>query len=119
MGESCDVADRLYDRGCNAVPAWRVLLAGSSDPCGAHLGADLHLWYAQDILGPWTPHAANPDKTDVGSARPAGATFESDGVLYRPAQDSSHTYGGRVVINRVLALTPETFREEPAALVVL
>jgi hypothetical protein len=92
-------------------------LAGASDPGGAHLGADLHLWYAKDILGPWTPHAANPVKTDVGSARPAGATFVSDGVLYRPAQDSSQTYGGRVVINRVVALTPETFREEPVSFV--
>lgn len=92
-------------------------LAGASDPGGAHLGADLHLWYATDLLGPWTPHAANPVKTDVSSARPAGATFVSEGVLYRPAQDSSQTYGGRVVINRVVALTPETFREEPVAFV--
>ncbi|HEY2401802.1 MAG TPA: hypothetical protein VGI23_15730 [Steroidobacteraceae bacterium] len=92
-------------------------LAGASDPGGAHLGADLHLWYATDLLGPWAPHAANPVKTDVSSARPAGATFVSEGVLYRPAQDSSQTYGGRVVINRVVALTPETFREEPATFV--
>ena len=68
-------------------------LAGASDPGGAHLGADLHLWHATDILGPWTPHAANPVKTDVGSARPAGRPFVSEGVLYRPAQDSSQTYG--------------------------
>jgi hypothetical protein len=92
-------------------------LAGASDPGGAHLGADLHLWYATDILGPWTAHAANPVKTDVSSARPAGFPFVSEGVLYRPAQDSSQTYGGRVVINRIVALTPTTFREEPAAFV--
>jgi hypothetical protein len=92
-------------------------LAGASDPGGAHLGADLHLWYAADIVGPWTAHAANPVKTDVGSARPAGFPFVSGGVLYRPAQDSSQTYGSRVVINRVVTLTPTTFREEPAAFV--
>lgn len=92
-------------------------LAGASDPGGAHLGADLHLWYATDIQGPWTPHASNPVKTDVSSARPAGTPFVSEGVLYRPAQDSSATYGSRVVINRIVALTPTTFREEPAAFV--
>jgi len=92
-------------------------LAGASDPGGAHLGADLHLWYATDILGPWTAHAANPVKTDVGSARPAGFPFVWEGALYRPAQDSSQTYGSRVVINRIVALTPTTFREEPAAFV--
>jgi hypothetical protein len=92
-------------------------LAGASDPGGAHLGADLHLWYATDILGPWIAHAGNPVKTDVSSARPAGFPFVSAGALYRPAQDSSQTYGSRVVINRIVALTPTTFREEPAAFV--
>jgi hypothetical protein len=92
-------------------------LAGASDPGGAQLGADLHLWYATDITGPWTPHPSNPVKTDVCSARPAGTPFVSDGVLYRPAQDSSETYGSRVVINRVVTLTTTTFREEPAAFV--
>ena len=92
-------------------------LAGASDPGGAQLGADLHLWYATDITGPWTAHPSNPVKTDVSSARPAGTPFVSEGVLYRPAQDSSVTYGSRVVINRVVALTTTTFREEPAAFV--
>jgi hypothetical protein len=95
----------------------RWWLAGASDPGGAHLGADLHLWYATDIQGPWIAHASNPVKTDVASARPAGALFWSEGALYRPAQDSSETYGSRVVINRIVTLTPTTFREEPAAFV--
>ena len=38
-----------------------------------------------------------------------------EGVLYRPAQDCSTTYGRRIVVNRVLELTPEQFREETAA----
>jgi hypothetical protein len=33
-------------------------------------------------------------------------------VLYRPAQDCSRTYGGRVIINRVHTLTPVAFHEE-------
>jgi hypothetical protein len=54
-------------------------------------------------------------KIDVRSSRPAGAPFRVDGALYRPAQDCSSTYGARVNINRVAALSPTEFREEVAA----
>jgi hypothetical protein len=75
---------------------------------------NLYAWHAPDLLGPWEPHAQNPIKTDVSSARPAGTPFVHEGVLYRPAQDSSRRYGGRLVIHRVLRLTPTEFAEEPA-----
>lgn len=77
----------------------------------------LHAFFADRLLGPWYPHAANPVKIDVRNARPAGAPFSIGGQLYRPAQDSSKTYGGRVVVNRVLSLTPTSFREEPCVFV--
>ena len=80
-------------------------------------GTTLHLWYAADPLGPWTPHAANPVKRDLRSSRPAGMPFVYDGCLYRPAQDSTRTYGGAVVINKVLHLTPTAFAEEPVTTV--
>ena len=78
-------------------------------------GADsrLWIWHASGLRGPWMPHARNPVKTDVCSARPGGAPFVHEGVLYRPAQDCSRTYGGRIVIQRVTALTPTEFAEEP------
>ncbi len=72
----------------------------------------LHAYHAPSLLGPWTPHARNPLKTDIRSARPAGTPFVHEGVLYRPGQDSAHTYGHRVVIHRVLTLTPDAFAEE-------
>jgi hypothetical protein len=72
----------------------------------------LHLFHAPDLWGPWTPHVVNPVKTDVRSSRPAGCPFVHAGELYRPAQDCSRTYGGAVVINRVLRLTPTEFVEE-------
>lgn len=78
-------------------------------------GTTLHAWHAADLLGPWTPHAANPIKTDLRSSRPAGTPFVHDGHLYRPAQDCTRTYGGAVVINRVITLTPEAFAEETVA----
>jgi hypothetical protein len=37
--------------------------------------------------------------------------------LFRPAQDSSKTYGGRVIINQVNRLTPTEFDEEEASIV--
>lgn len=72
----------------------------------------LHLWYADDIFETWQPHGLNPVKMDVRSARPAGTPFHHQGKLYRPAQDCSETYGGRVVFNEILELTPEKFKEQ-------
>ncbi|HJP30141.1 MAG TPA: hypothetical protein QGF95_06270 [Candidatus Latescibacteria bacterium] len=74
---------------------------------------ELHLFYADTPLGPWTPHPANPVVSDPRSARPAGSLFESGGLLYRPAQDCGVRYGRSLVINEVLELTPTDFRECP------
>jgi hypothetical protein len=73
----------------------------------------LFVFYARDLRGPWLPHAANPVKCDLRSARPAGPLFVMDDALFRPAQDCSVTYGGAVVINRIGRLTPEEFAEQP------
>ena len=79
--------------------------------------AELNIHIADDLFGAWRPHARNPVKVDLASARPAGTPFEHEGQLYRPAQDCSRRYGGSVVVNRVLELTETSFAEEPAALV--
>ena len=86
---------------------WWLMCTGIEDPDGA-----LHLWHARSPLGPWVPHARNPVKRDPASARPAGTPFQHQGSLYRPSQDCSSTYGGRIAIGRVLALSPTEFREE-------
>ena len=72
----------------------------------------LFLYFAGSPLGPWTPHLMNPVKRDIRSARPAGTPFLHEDTLYRPAQDCSATYGGRIALNRVTELTPERFSEE-------
>ncbi len=74
-------------------------------------GTRLMIHHAGDLSGPWRPHAANPVKTDIRSARPAGTPFVVDGVLYRPAQDSRKGYGARLAINRIDILTAEAFAE--------
>jgi hypothetical protein len=71
----------------------------------------LFLWHAETLHGPWQPHLCNPVKIDVRSARPAGTPFVHNGNLYRPSQDCSVTYGGRVSLNRVTKLTTTAFEE--------
>jgi hypothetical protein len=77
--------------------------------------AKLWVWHAPTLFGPWSPHMGNPVKTDIRSARPGGTPFLWEGKLYRPAQDNSLTYGGRVVINHVTKLTTMEFSERVAA----
>lgn len=76
---------------------------------------NLVLYYAPEPLGPWKPHEQNPVKLDIRSSRPAGTPFVHKGELYRPAQDCSLSYGGGIVINRVLRLSPEEFEETEVA----
>jgi len=73
----------------------------------------LFIYYSDTLTGRYEPHHKNPVKMDVRSARPAGTPFIYEGNLYRPAQDCSKTYGGRVAINKVITLTPDEFDEFP------
>ncbi len=74
-------------------------------------------WHADELEGPWTPHLANPLKTDVRSSRPAGRPFIHECQLYRPAQNCSESYGQAVAINRVTTLTLDDFEEETVSIV--
>ena len=73
----------------------------------------LYVYYSDNLFGPWLPHKKNPVKTDIRSSRPAGNILKYNDFLLRPSQDCSKTYGGRIVINKILKLTPEEFEEEP------
>lgn len=73
---------------------------------------NLFIYFADQLEGPYQPHALNPVKTDIGSARPAGVLFIKNNTLYRPAQDCSTTYGSAVVIQEIVQLTPFTFEEK-------
>jgi hypothetical protein len=74
---------------------------------------ELHLYHSNSPLGPWKPHARNPVVTDVRRARPAGRLFWSNGVLYRPSQDSSLRYGYATIINTVTEIGPAAYKEVP------
>jgi hypothetical protein len=73
--------------------------------------ANLYLWHAPHLLGPWRQHPHNPVKCDIRSARPAGRPFVHDGRLYRPGQDCSRGYGCAVAINEVLTLSETAYEE--------
>ncbi len=74
---------------------------------------ELHIAYADTLLGPWTEHGANPVRSSFRDSRPGGTAFEIDGVLHLPVQDCSETYGMAISLLRVDVLTPETFEATP------
>jgi hypothetical protein len=76
---------------------------------------NLFLYHAPELRGPWTPHVANPVKTDIRSTRPAGTPFFVDGTLYRPAQDCVRSYGDAIAFNRIDRLDERAFSEEVVA----
>jgi len=71
----------------------------------------LYAWYAQNPLEKFSPHTNNPVKTDVRSTRCAGTPFEWNGILVRPAQNCSDTYGSRICLNKIEKLNPLEFHE--------
>jgi hypothetical protein len=78
---------------------------------GAKPDEELHLFFADELLGEWKPHRQNPIKSDVRSSRPAGRLFTTDGIVYRPAQIGAPLYGAGISLNRVLELSPYAYRE--------
>lgn len=72
----------------------------------------LHLFHAEGLDGPWTPHPGNPVKRDARAARPAGHFFRHGNDWFRPAQNCSRYYGESIVINRIAQLDGEGFSEE-------
>ncbi len=70
-------------------------------------------YYSDAFDGPYTPHTLNPLQVDAQGCRPAGTFFRRGEELWRPANDISEPGVRAVVLNRVLALTPHNFKEEP------
>jgi hypothetical protein len=86
------------------------LFAGVQDS-NERYADELWVWWADDLFGPWQPHALNPVVSDVRCARPAGALFRRDGALVRPGQDCSRGYGHAITLNEVEILTTDEYRE--------
>lgn len=78
---------------------------------GYATNVELHIWHAENLEDNFIPHVLNPVKSNISNARPAGSLFYLDGKLYRPAQDCSRSYGGRIIINEVKILSEDSFLE--------
>lgn len=76
---------------------------------------ELALFYADSLLGPWTPHRNNPVVSDVRRARPAGALFYENGKLIRPSQDCAKAYGYALCFSEILVLNEMEYSERPFA----
>ncbi|MDP4263355.1 MAG: hypothetical protein Q8941_12585 [Bacteroidota bacterium] len=79
---------------------------------GDTFNSDLHIFYSDNLLGPYTAHKGNPVKKQLNGSRPAGNFIEVDGNIYRPAQNCSNYYGESITINKVKILTTDEFSEE-------
>jgi hypothetical protein len=102
---------RLVDATlARAGERWWMLANGAAGE-GRIFDDELHLFHAAAPFGEWRAHRRNPVKSDVRSARPAGALFWRNGALHRPAQVCSPLYGAGLSINRVLRLTPQDYAE--------
>jgi hypothetical protein len=72
----------------------------------------LHLFYAEDMLGPWIAHPLNPViADDRRTARCGGRVQRVDGRLIRFAQDATPKYGSRVRAMEILELDRTSYRE--------
>jgi hypothetical protein len=101
---------RFVDATIHRAPdAWWMFVNAGAD--GTELHDELHLFYADRLLGEWRAHEANPVKSDVRRARPAGRLYEHGGALYRPAQICAPLYGAGISMNRVVKLTPREYLE--------
>jgi hypothetical protein len=111
--------DRVLISGAeigDATPfAWRGqwwLTATTGETVGSTWDS-LSLFSGPGPLGPWTPAIDGPALIDASAARPAGAVFEHEGALWRPAQDCRAGYGSGLALCRVDALAPGVFRQTP------
>ena len=129
--ESCQANSiRLY-KAVNFPTQWsflQVLLYGNyADPSIFHYdgrwwmfaesnpkGNDiLRLYYADDLMGPWTEHPKSPIVSgDANIARPGGRVLIFDDRIVRYTQDDDPTYGNQVWAFEIIELTNTSYEEK-------
>jgi hypothetical protein len=74
--------------------------------------ATLKLYFADELLGPWTEHPKSPlIRNDMSRARPAGRILKFDNRLFRLAQDCAPRYGSSVRAFEIKNLTTNDYAE--------
>ncbi len=88
------------------------LFANLKDHEGTSSWDELYIFYSESpISNNWKSHILNPVISDVRRARPAGKIFIRNGILYRPSQDCSLTYGYGIRINQIIKLNEKEYQE--------
>ncbi len=88
------------------------LFVNMSEVEGASTSVELFIYSSVDFpSNTWKPHEKNPVISDSRKARSAGQLFIRNGLLYRPSQDCSYTYGWRFSINHVHLLSFDDYCE--------
>lgn len=76
---------------------------------------ELTLFWAEHLTGPWHKHPASPIVSgDAHRARPGGRVIETEGRLYRFAQDDYPNYGRALRAFEILELSTTRYREREA-----
>ena len=81
------------------------------------IGSDLDclfLWSAKSMFEPFVEHRLNPIVCSPRFARNAGAIFNYEGHLYRPAQNCTDNYGDGVSIMKIETISQSTYVESLA-----
>ncbi|MDA9109733.1 hypothetical protein N9K05_04820 [Woeseiaceae bacterium] len=73
--------------------------------------SSLSLWFADDLMGPWSEHHLNPIRNDVRYSRSGGTIFEYNNKLYRPSQNNECSYGGELNLFEIVNLTESSYEE--------
>lgn len=73
--------------------------------------SELLIYYGDNLDAGLQPHPMNPIKDDIATSRCGGKIFQYHGDLYRIVQDSTHRYGEKMHIMKVVELSPDTFQE--------
>jgi hypothetical protein len=79
---------------------------------GKNVMNQLHIFFADNILGPYFPHFKNPVKNHINGSRCAGSFFRIGNELFRPSQNCEHYYGESITIQKITRLNTEEFEEE-------
>ncbi len=80
--------------------------------CEASAWGTLHLFYADNLTGPWAEHPESPIVRDNrGIARPGGRVINLNDRIIRFAQDCSRMYGKQLWAFEITTLTETTYLE--------
>jgi hypothetical protein len=65
--------------------------------------------WAEQLTGPWTPHAKNPLRIDAAAARPGGTAISCGETAILPVQDCSRGYGIGLTALHIDRIDPDQF----------